>query len=401
MEKANEIVTELKGLLGEPVVFIRWPRGVKGTRRKWSHLRPDHMTPAYLAKLPQGNIGVALGDVSGGLCTIDVDADELIQPFLAVNPRLTETLQTRGSRGRVFWIRFTGGYPGHTFKLKTHSGGEAGEFRSTGSQSIIWGIHPDTKQPYRFVIKKPVTTLEFHLLHWPPEIKNSFKMADCTEGTEETEEQTHRRTEELKSCAPVRAPFHSRINCIEDALQVSLPNKKRENNACLFKLARAIKTLEIKHEKKFDISQLERTFDEWYRRSEKFLRDGQDKESYYLEFMNACQRAKFPLGGVRVAEAWAKANSQPLPSEALRFENPKFQLLIAFLKELQAMAGSEPFFITLRDCAALLQQQSHSTVAVWLGALTKLGYIKVARAGNERKATRHLYIWAAREEDDC
>ncbi len=119
MEKANEIVAELKELLGELVVFIGWPRGVKGTRRKWKHLRPEDMTPAYLSKLPRGNIGVALGEVSGGLCAIDLDSEELVQPFLAVNAHLSETLQTHGSRGCVFWIRLIGKYPDHTFKLST------------------------------------------------------------------------------------------------------------------------------------------------------------------------------------------------------------------------------------------------------------------------------------------
>jgi len=174
-----------------------------------------------------------------------------------------------------------------------------------------------------------------------------------------------------------------------------MPKMKRQNNALLFKLARAIKKLEKKGEK-FDLAQLDTVFDVWYGQAKEFLKDGQTKEEYYMEFMNACEKAKFPLGGVKVAEAWEKANSQPFPSEAIRFENPKIRLLVAFLKNLQVMTGSEPFFITLRDCAALLQQQSHSTVAVWLGALAKLGYITVAKPGNERQATQYSYIWSAR-----
>ena len=85
MGKTNGIVDELKVLLGEPAVFINWPRGVKGSTRKWKHLRPANMTPAYLSKLPRGNIGVALGEVSGGLCAIDLDNDAPVQPFLSAN----------------------------------------------------------------------------------------------------------------------------------------------------------------------------------------------------------------------------------------------------------------------------------------------------------------------------
>lgn len=189
---SNDIVRELKTLLGEPVVFIHCPRGSKRNPRKWGHLRAKHMTPEYLARLPHGNIGVALGEVSGGLCAIDVDDDSLVEPFLEVNPQLRETLQTHGSRGLVFWIRITGKYPS-TSKLKTDSGEDAGEFRSTGSYSIICGIHPDTKGPYKFVVKKPVVTLDFHSLHWPAEISNPPQTAGCTE------EQKYRRAEERKN----------------------------------------------------------------------------------------------------------------------------------------------------------------------------------------------------------
>ncbi len=391
--ESNKLVPELQSLLGSPVVFINWPKGVKGIKRRWKHLTAADMTTRYLAALPLGNIGVALGEVSGGLCALDVDDDALVEPFLAVNPQLRETLQTHGARGRVFWVRFTDDYPKRTAKLKTHSGEAAGEFRSNGAQSIVWGIHPDTNQPYQFVVKKPVVRVEFASIQWPTEISNPFQAGDCTEETEERKIQKSISTEELKSSALlVRSLFHSSINSIEDALRVSMPTKKRENNALLFKLARAVKTLEVKGHT-FGLPELEAVFDQWHTRAEKFLREGRTREDYYLEFMNACQRAKFPLGGVKVAEAWAKAKTEPLPSEATNFTNPELRLLVAFLKQLQAMQGAEPFFITYRDCAALLGHKTHSTAATWLGALARLQYIRIAQPGNEHQATRYFYVW--------
>ena len=348
------------------------------------------MTPEYLAKLPHGNIGVALGEKSGGLCAIDLDKDALIEPFLAANPKLNNTLQTHGARGRVFWLRFKGDYPKRTFKLKTHSGDDIGEFRSNGAQSIIWGIHPDTRQPYEFVVKRKAVEMNFNSIEWPVEIASKPTAAKYTE---EQKIQKNRSPDELKSSAcKVRPGFHSTVNCIDDALRVSMPNRKRENNACLFKLARAIKTLEVRGQT-FDLPKLEAVFGRWYAQAREFLREGQTKEDYYLEFMNACQRAKFPLGGAFVAAAWEQAKSQPLPAEAMKFEKPDMRLLIAFLKQMQVMRGVEPFFITYRDCAALLGHKTHSTVATWLGALAKLKYIRVPLPGNERQATRYFYIW--------
>lgn len=389
----NDAVSELTVLLGKPVVFINWPRGVKGSHRKWKHLRDEDMTPEYLAKLPKGNIGVALGEVSGGLCAIDFDEDRLVQPFLDRNPNLIGTLQTHGARGRVFWVRFNGDYPKRTTKLKTPSGEVVGEFRSNGGQSIVWGIHPDTQQPYQFVVRQGVVEGEFNSIVWPAEISNQPALAGSTEETEEQKNRSTDVSEVLKSCCKPRSRnFYSSISTVEDAVRVSMPSKKRENNACLFKLARAVKTLEVKGQT-FDLPKLEVVFDRWYTQAHKFLREDQTKEDYYLEFMNACQRAKFPLGGAMVAEAWGKATSQPLPPEAKKWTNPKLQLLVALLKQMQAMKGAGPFFITLRDCAALLGCNSHTTVDTWMGALAKLSYIRVAEPGNERRATRYRYVW--------
>lgn len=86
-------------------------------------------------------------------------------------------LKTHGNRGCVFWVRLRGPYP-KTVELKTHDGKHAGEFRSTGYQSIIWGIHPDTHRPYEFILKKPVVEVEFNSIKWPDKIK---KYPQCTE----------------------------------------------------------------------------------------------------------------------------------------------------------------------------------------------------------------------------
>ena len=365
-------------------------KGSKGTKRQWGHLTTADMTPDYLENLPHGNIGVVLGERSGGLCAIDLDKDALIKPFLAANPQLNDTLQTHGARGRVFWLRFKGDYPKATIKLKTSSGEDVGKIRSNGSQSIIWGIHRGTGQPYQFVVKQRAVEVDFNSIEWPVEIVNKPGAANCTE---EQKIQKSRSPDELKSSTyKVHPGFHSTINSIDDALRVSMPNKKRENNACLFKLARAIKTLEVKGQT-FDLPKLEAVFNQWHTQALEFLREGQTKEDYYLEFMNACQRAKFPLGGEWVAAAWEQAKLRPLPAEAMRFENPDMRLLIAFLKQMQEVRGAEPFFITYRDCAALLGHKTHATVATWLGALVKLKYIRVPQPGNERQATRYFYIW--------
>jgi hypothetical protein len=130
--------------------------------------------------LEAGNIGVALGKVSGNLVVLDVDADELVEPFLTANPFLNSTLQTHGARGRVFWLRIAGACPVKTVKLKNNFGDNCGEFRSNRSQSIIHGIHPNGS-PYQVVKMTKPLAVTFADIIWPTQISNppSLNSASC------------------------------------------------------------------------------------------------------------------------------------------------------------------------------------------------------------------------------
>ena len=52
----------LHNLLGQDVLLLPWPKGSKGTKRRWKHLATaDMANPKHLAKLNRAtNIGVAL-----------------------------------------------------------------------------------------------------------------------------------------------------------------------------------------------------------------------------------------------------------------------------------------------------------------------------------------------------
>jgi len=88
------------GCYARVLVLLPWPSGSKGGRRKWEHVQLSDMAePRHLAKVERaGNIGVALGEVSNRLVTIDFDQDGYVDAFLAANPLLKTTLRTRGSQ---------------------------------------------------------------------------------------------------------------------------------------------------------------------------------------------------------------------------------------------------------------------------------------------------------------
>jgi hypothetical protein len=162
-------VSHLCGLLG-PAVLLPWPSGSKGDNRKWKHLQlPDMNDAGHLANLNRaGNIGVALGRVSNGLVTIDLDEDNYVAAFLAANPLLKTTLRTRASRGCNIWVRLNREYP-PSQRLKNASGGEIGEWRSDGNQTIVNGIHPEGMR-YQIVVERPVATMSYDAIIWPESI---------------------------------------------------------------------------------------------------------------------------------------------------------------------------------------------------------------------------------------
>jgi hypothetical protein len=167
------IVARLQALLGHDVLLLHWPLGSKGTKKRWKHLTLDIMSdPVYLAELASGNIGVAQGEISNGLCSIDVDIDAEIDGFLNLNPKLRTTLRTKGERGCNVWFRIVGeSCP--TAKIKTNDGRSWGEFRGTGSQTIIYGKHPSGCN-YSMVVEAPPLQIDISEIVWPEHVIDPF-----------------------------------------------------------------------------------------------------------------------------------------------------------------------------------------------------------------------------------
>lgn len=369
----HDPVPELQSLLG-PAVFINWPRGTKGTNKPWGHLRMEDMKPAYLSRLKLGNVGTALGQVSGGLCVIDWDVDEFVKPFLALNPHLAETLQTRGARGRVFWVRFIGGFP-QSGKLKTRSGDEVGEFRANGNQSIVWGTHPDTNGDYQFIVKRPVISTFFSSIKWPTKIAMPPSFTDATECRYESS---------VPSVSSV-----SSVKCVDDCIRLCIPTGPHRNNALAFKLARSLLTLGVSLEEKLQAHA------RWFGKVQElgFIRKGQSFDDYRMEFLKAVQEAKVPFGkwrGNPADLAWAVVRDMTLPPEDCGFKDQRIVQFIALCREVERLSGGEPWFISTRHAARLIGV-SHSTIAGWYIGLECLKVLEVKGEHTQSTSTRYRF----------
>lgn len=167
--KGNVSYVQSLGL--KDAVLLPIPHGEKGPRISgWQKKTLAEMQdPAYLSLFAEdGNIGVLLGEPSNGLCVIDIDSDEYVEPFLALNPALAGTLRTRGSRGCSLWLRINGEYP-KAGKIKDVDGVPVMEWRAAGQQSVVHGVHPKG-MPYQRIVEASPVAVAFDKIVWPDSV---------------------------------------------------------------------------------------------------------------------------------------------------------------------------------------------------------------------------------------
>lgn len=369
-------------LLGRRAVLLKWPLKSKGLPIPWGHLTVADMKPQYLAELERHNIGVALGAKSDNLVVIDVDSDVLIEPYLESNPILRTTLCTRGKKGCAFWLRMLGDYPRKLRFLKTDpklvEGGKAGEWRAgVNTQSIISGIHPETKKPYQRLHDAPPVELEFKSIVWPKEILNP-----PTQDTEETDD-----TQEVSVCASVPSVGYYSL---EDVLRRSTPTSRESNHWCALYLARGVKTLEKQAGKNFTPEERRNIHNQWLARN-KFLTPGVSLDDYFDEFIDSYGKAKFLLGeGDAVPRAVEAAKKNPIPPEAWpTIMNPDQRLLIAVCRELQG--SNDQFFLSCRIVQGIFGHRAHDRAARWLRCFRVHEVLEELEKGVHGKASRYRY----------
>jgi hypothetical protein len=396
-------VQELRDLLGPQALLLSWPKGTKGGKRKWGDLTIRSMDePRYLVRLGEGNIGVALGEKSAGLCSLDIDSDVELSEFLELNGEIAHTLRSRGRRGGNLWWQLTPPYPRLT-SLK-RDGKAWGEWRSTGGQTIIYGTHP-TGPEYRIVNRVKPLAIQFNEIKWPEGIlpllmtqpiesaTESTELTEITEKTEPTElPEPTERTEANRS--GIFAPGCLVIANFEEAVALSLPTGPHDNHHQLFKLARAIKSLELTRGTPVTKPELKGALSMWYAQAAPHLRANLSRDDYYFELLEAFEHAKVPLGADVLGAAWGRAKMKEPPAEANQFETLEVQTLVSLCRELQLMCGASPFFLSCRSLQALLGHETHATAAKWLNGLCRAGILTVADKGGPKtqRATRFWYL---------
>ena len=159
-------------------------------------------------------------------------------------------------------------------------------------------------------------------------------------------------------------------------------------NKMLHELAREIRGVEKRRGKKMAVAQYKAISDKWESASKPFLRPGHD---YFTDLLAKLDCVTVPKGETLEA-AFERAKTQPPPAKVLIHQNTEVRLLASLCRELQEMAGDQPFMLCQMSVAHLFGHSSHRTISNWIKVLKILDMLKVAEPWSWGKATRYFYV---------
>jgi hypothetical protein len=191
--------------------------------------------------------------------------------------------------------------------------------------------------------------------------------------------------------------FHDEVEEVDEAKdgcggvvwQPYVLTKTKSSNKLLHQLAREIRGMEKMRGKKLTVAQYKTIFDKWQSASQPFLRAGHD---YFSELLAKLDCVTVPKGQTLQA-AFERAQRREPPPKVVVVENDGVRLLGSLCRELQNMAGDQPFMLCQMSVAKLFGHISHRNISNWIRALKTLGVLKVAEPAIPRARTaRYFYI---------
>ena len=190
-----------------------------------------------------------------------------------------------------------------------------------------------------------------------------------------------------------KPPLAASVKTLPEAVQLSLKDGFRED--CLFVYARALKAFEITTGIKLQPSELDTAFCLWWQTAStsKFLPAEADLDEYRFEFGDAFAKAKSPLGSNPLVEAIRRADTNPLPLIASRYNNPKIRRLVGVCFQLQRLAGDNPFFLSFRSAAKVIDKKTLNSASQCMNGLVRDGILSITTKGTPggRRATRFRF----------
>jgi hypothetical protein len=199
--------------------------------------------------------------------------------------------------------------------------------------------------------------------------------------------------------APVLTNFHDEVEEHDEVDEVKdgcggvqrhlyVLKKGRTSNKMLHELAREVRGVENRRGKRFSIRQYKVLIDQWAAASKPYLRAGPD---YFTEFLAKLDCVTVPKGETLEA-AFERANLRQPPAEVLVITNEKVRQFASLCRELQEMAGDQPFMMHQVSIGKLFGC-SWRTIGNWIKALKTVGVLKLAEPAIKGvRAARYFYV---------
>jgi hypothetical protein len=205
-----------------------------------------------------------------------------------------------------------------------------------------------------------------------------------TENTERTEAMSLSSPSTLSSL-PLCKPHQVAIT---DAIHATLPSSVGQRNRLLFTFARQLKAIPSLADA--DARSMRPIVKQWHQAALPFI-GTQPFDETWADFCIAWEKVKFPAGHGPIFMIYQQAMLNPVPRAAEQYETDSLRRLVAVCRELQHVAGEEPFYLDCRTAGALLGV-SHVMAHKWLQVLVIDGVLRLVRRGTQGSATRYRYV---------
>jgi hypothetical protein len=384
-------------LLGHDVVLIPCPWGTKVASIKWKQLGVESMSDSkHLRQLESGNIAVKLGHASGGLCSIDIDDDNQFEAFLELNPRLKDSLLTKGARGGNIWVYIDGEYPPST-NTGINSSWKI-EWRAEGNYTMITGMHPSGCN-YRFLNEVKPVLIPFNAINFPDCVSSIF-VTTATQRTQRT--QIHNNNYiNIPLVLHEALTFEQALDKYEGKIEATIPSCPGINHFSLFKVARIVLSIIVCCKRQLSYKELRTICSLWCKLNRSNLNPSLTEDDYFAELLESIEATRLNSEECEIALAADRTKQGLYPDELNQLGKQKeLGLLAGLCYNLSQMSEDGAFYLSIASIKEhLFPDQNKTTGYRRLMLLKAYGVIQQTKVGSLKSRKASEFVWIGMPTD--
>jgi hypothetical protein len=197
-----------------------------------------------------------------------------------------------------------------------------------------------------------------------------------------------------KAPAPARGTAAPSCDPVAIAIASTIPEGHGQRHRGVFNFARHLRAMdecrELTLEKDRDALMV--IVRRWHEAALPFIRT-QDFPATWADFCGSWPKIRFAAGEGSLDDAIAAADAAPEPPECEPYkECLRTCRMIRLCRELQRMAGADPFFISCDTARRVLGFDSKMTASRYLKMLIAGGILAVVKVHTRKTATRYRYL---------